>query len=62
MIMKLIRRLTQCSRGIHWRMKYDSGLPNDIRSPGTCSDCSYRSEGVKCKPRSKVEEAWRLSQ
>jgi hypothetical protein len=55
---KWLRRLTQCSRGIHWRMKYDSGMVNDMCSAGTCSDCGYRTEGVmwsrspmpKCKP------------
>lgn len=40
------RRWTQCSRGIHYRMQYDSGDPNDITRAGTCSDCGHNQDGI----------------
>ena len=47
---KLIRRLTQCNRGIHWRMKYDIGRA------GTCSDCGHRSEGIEMSKMPKMPD------
>jgi hypothetical protein len=44
------RKTFHCSRDIHWAMKYDSGLPNDLAGAGTCQDCGYRTEGVEWKP------------
>jgi len=50
------RKYFYCRFGTHWRMKYDSGLPNDIGRAGTCTDCGYKAEEIKwprmpkCKP------------
>jgi len=53
-VTKFIRKYLQCRLfDCHWRMKYDSGLPNDICRAGTCLDCGYRTEGIKwpkCPP------------
>ena len=46
-LLSFLRRWTHCNRGIHWRMKYDSGMANDIGRPGTCSDCGHSTEGIK---------------
>lgn len=46
MLGRAFRKLVFCSRGIHCRMVYDSGLPNDIGCAGTCTDCGYRNEGI----------------
>lgn len=46
-IAKYVRRMTQCSQGICWRMKYDSGENFDIGSAGTCQDCGERTEAIE---------------
>lgn len=46
-VTSFVRKTTQCRRGMHWRMKYDSGTANDICSSGTCGDCGYRREEVE---------------
>jgi hypothetical protein len=53
MLGRAFRKLVFCSRGIHCRMVYDSGLPNDIGRAGTCTDCGYAT--TKWRPVSWIE-------
>ena len=46
MLGRAFRKLVFCSHGIHCRMVYDSGLPNDIGRAGTCTDCGYRQDAI----------------
>jgi len=52
---RFIRKYLQCKLfDVHWRMKYDSGIPNHITKGGVCQDCNYRREPIerpKCPPR-----------
>ena len=45
-IAKQLRKALCCRRDVHYRMKYDSGMANDIGRAGTCMDCGYRTEGI----------------
>lgn len=47
----------QCRFGVHWRMKYDSGLKFGVCRAGTCTDCGYRTEGIKFSPFPKKKYA-----
>ena len=49
------RRWTQCKLQIHWRMKYDSGLLNDIGGAGVCEDCGYKSESIVPPPMPRIQ-------
>jgi len=42
-----LRKHFQCRFGVHWRMKYEGGLVNDICRAGKCDDCGYEREEVK---------------
>ena len=44
---RFVRRHLQCRFDIHWGVKYDSGMTNDIGRGGTCMDCGYRFEEIK---------------
>lgn len=46
-IVMFFRRHVQCRFGTHWKMKYDSGLSNDIGRAGTCLDCGYRAKDTE---------------
>ena len=57
---KFIRRATQCSRDVHWRMKWDDDNVVISNFAGTCQDCGYRTEGIdwerSCPPVPKVKK------
>lgn len=46
-IVMFFRRHLQCRFGVHWNMKYDNGMANDIGRGGTCLDCGYTKEKIK---------------
>lgn len=48
-LLRFLRRYLSCKFGAHWRVKYDSGLPNDIGRAGICTDCGYRIKEIVWK-------------
>jgi len=61
---RVVRKALFCSRGIHCRMKYDSGFKHDFLGAGTCQDCGKKNESrippamprVKTTPSHEFEE------
>lgn len=52
---RVVRKTLFCSRGIHWRMKYDGGLAHDYLGARSCQDCGYKKKTTMPPDMPKVK-------